>query len=244
MRLTLALSLIVAAFVAGQEDLRDITANCNRSTDECLATLVERLRPYMREGLPEYDIPVTEPMSVDRIDFRLQQGTNIDVQANFTNSLIHGLAEFELQSIHADKTSDPRTLSMTIFSRQLVAEGSYRLKGQALVKLDLSSGTYKSIFTDVTFAGVSRIKRNNNGQLTIDGTPDLKLTLGNMTIKFDNLFDGKTPQLSDLIHNFVNDDPQTFFNDFRPEIEKQVSVLLGGIFKSAVANVSPQVFNL
>jgi hypothetical protein len=50
----------------------------------------------------------------------------------------------------------------------------------------------------------------------------LCLQLGNMTVAFDNLFGGKTPQLSTLVHEFVNKEPKKFLEDFKPEILKQV----------------------
>ena len=44
-----------------------------------------------------------------------------------------------------------------------------------------------------------------------------------MIAQFDNLFGGKTPQLSEVVHNFVNKEPKQFIEDFKPEIIKQAS---------------------
>jgi hypothetical protein len=45
-----------------------------------------------------------------------------------------------------------------------------------------------------------------------------------MIAQFDNLFGGKTPQLSEVVHNFVNKEPKQFLEDFKPEIIKQVNI--------------------
>jgi hypothetical protein len=47
-----------------------------------------------------------------------------------------------------------------------------------------------------------------------------------MVVQFDNLFGGKTPQLSEVVHNFVNKEPKQFIQDFKPEIIKQASPLV------------------
>jgi hypothetical protein len=235
-------ALLPLALVAGQEDIKTSLKACLQSTDlnSCLAELVEKLRPYMKTGLPDFNIPQTEPMKIPRVDFHLTKPP-IDVKAAFEDNTVTGLSTFKLNSISADKTN--KLLSMSITVPQLVSVGKYDLSGQALVPLEQSSGDYKTTFQDVLLNGQSKIKVEG-GKLVIDGKPDLDIDLGNMVVAFDNLFDGKTPHLSTLVHEFVNKEPKKFLEDFKPEILKQVSGLLKGFYTSAISGVDPAVFGL
>lgn len=239
----LAALLTLLSLAAGQEeDIHNSLKICLQSEDlnPCLADLVEKLRPYMKTGLPKFNIPQTEPMFVPRVDFHLNKPP-IDVRVKFEDNVVEGLSTFKLNSISADKQR--RVLSMSISVPQLVTVGKYELSGQAFVPLDNSSGTYKTIFQDVQLQGESKLKVEN-GRLEIDGNPSLDIGLENMIAQFDNLFGGKTPQLSEVVHNFVNKEPKQFIEDFKPEIIKQVSGLLKGFYTSAISGIDPAIFGL
>jgi hypothetical protein len=232
-----------AALVAGQAEIHASLQLCLQSEDlnSCLADLVEKLRPYMRTGLPDFNIPQTEPMFIPRVDFHLVKPP-IDVSVTFEDNTVEGLSTFQLNTISADKTR--KVLAMSITVPRLVSVGKYAMSGQAFVPLENSSGTYKTIFQDVVLNGESKLTVASNGKLEIEGNPTLDLDLGNMTVQFDNLFGGKTPQLSEVVHNFVNKEPKQFVQDFKPEILKQVSGLLKGFYTSAISGVDPALFGL
>ena len=108
--------------------------------DICLADLAEQLRPYMSTGLPDYNLPKTEPMFLDRVVFTLAKPP-VDVTAIFTDTLVSGLSGFVLKSVHADTSSQSILLKLTVPS--LSSQGHYSMSGQAFVTIDDSNGPYQ-----------------------------------------------------------------------------------------------------
>lgn len=123
--------------------VQGLLSNCLNSGDEldtCLAQLAEELRPYMSTGLPDYNLPKTEPMFLDNVVIKLSKPP-IDVTAIFTDSTVNGLSGFKLNSIHADTSSQSILLKMTI--PLLSAAGDYSMTGNAIVTIDDSNGPYQ-----------------------------------------------------------------------------------------------------
>ena len=114
--------------------------NSGDELDTCLAQLAEELRPYMSTGLPDYNLPKTEPMFLDNVVIKLSK-LPIDVTAIFTDSTVNGLSGFKLNSIHADTSSQSILLKMTI--PLLSAAGDYSMTGNAIVTIDDSNGPYQ-----------------------------------------------------------------------------------------------------
>ena len=94
----------------------------------------------MSTGLPDYNLPKTEPMFLDNVVIKLAKPP-IDVTAVFTDSTVIGLSGFKLNSIHADTSSQSILLKMTIPS--LSAAGDYSMTGNAIVTIDDSNGPYQ-----------------------------------------------------------------------------------------------------
>ena len=63
-----------------------------------------------------------------------------------------------------------------------------------------------------------------NGRLLIKDDPIITVDVGKLTVNFENLFGGKTPQFAEVIHQFVNNDSKAFAKDFGPQITQQVNI--------------------
>jgi hypothetical protein len=63
-----AVRIVHCCCSAGQAEIQSSLKACLQSEDlnSCLANLVEKLRPYMKTGLPDFNIPKTEPMFIPR----------------------------------------------------------------------------------------------------------------------------------------------------------------------------------
>merc|ERR1712121_528192 len=71
-------------------ELKDSLKNClgsgsNKDLNTCLRELAESLRPYMTTGLPEYNIPRTEPMYFDNVVLLIDRPP-VNLTATFTKT--------------------------------------------------------------------------------------------------------------------------------------------------------------
>lgn len=72
---------------AGEEDLA-----------KCIISSVEELRPQLKDGIPELDVPPLEPLPMDKI--QLKRGpTNARIDANITELKIWGPSDFEIKDL-------------------------------------------------------------------------------------------------------------------------------------------------
>merc|ERR1712037_643915 len=226
-RLSFAFAVLSSSIllVNGQLELRSFLGNCvngGTNLDSCLLQLADKLRPYMKTGIPSLNIPKTDPMDIDRIAFQLKNPLGV-VTVKFTENTVEGLSTHTINSIRANKAA--KTLSMEIFVPKATARGLYHMQGVlGPLELDesLAPAPYTTSFTGTTVSGVAKMD-GLNGQL-------------------ENLFGGEADGLAKVVLRFVNKESDKFIKDFQPEIAKQVSQLIKTFFNSALDNIPVSTF--
>merc|ERR1711973_404243 len=115
--------------VNGQVELKSFLGTCvntGSSLDSCLLQLADKLKPYMKTGIPSLNIPKTDPMDIDKIAFQLKNPLGV-VTVKFTENTVEGLSTHTINSIRANKAA--KTLSMDIFVPKATAKGLYHMQG-------------------------------------------------------------------------------------------------------------------
>jgi len=62
---------VLVVLVNGQSEIEDIKAdlkqcaNSNSDVNECLQDLAQRIKPYLKTGVPELNIPASDPLKID-----------------------------------------------------------------------------------------------------------------------------------------------------------------------------------
>merc|ERR1712243_157704 len=123
-RLSFAFVASSILLVNGQVELRSFLGNCvngGTNLDSCLLQLADKLRPYMKTGIPSLNIPKTDPMDIDRIAFQLKNPLGV-VTVKFTKNMVEGLSTHTINSIRANKAA--KTLSMEIYVPKATARDS------------------------------------------------------------------------------------------------------------------------
>merc|ERR1712241_380889 len=202
------------------------------------------IKPYMKSGIPELNIPQADPLLIDSIAFDLKNAL-IDVNVVFTDNEVSGLSEHELIYINADKTA--KTIAMKMYLPASTAVGKYVISGKvAVLELEAEApADYTTKFTNTTVEGVAKLSiKTINGvqRLVIDEDPDITITVGGLDIKMDNLFGGKAPALAKTVDKFLNQNTDKFIDDFQPAIANSVAGFLKSFYNSAVANIDMSVF--
>jgi len=226
-----------------KEDLKQC-ANSNNDINDCLLDLARRVKPYMKTGIPELNIPQADPLNIDSIEFDLKNAL-IDVEVEFTENEVSGLSDHELVYIDADKSA--KTIAMKMFLPSSTAVGKYVISGKvAVLELEpYAPANYTTKFTNTTVEGVAQLDIKTIGgvqRLVIDGEPNITIGLGGLNIKMDNLFGGKAPSLAKTVDKFLNQNTEKFIDDFQDAITESVAGFLKSFYNSAIANIDPSVF--
>merc|ERR1712197_85416 len=220
------------------------TSTSDDQVNVCLKNLADRIKPYLKTGVPELNIPQADPLLIDRLSFDLKNAL-IDVKVEFTTNEVSGLSEHEL--IYIKDNKEAKTIAMKMFLPESKAVGKYVIQGKvAVLQLEAEDpAAYTTKFTNTTVEGVAKLAvKNINGvqRLVIEENPDITIGLGDLNIKLENLFGGKAPALAKTVDKFLNQNTDKFIDDFQDAITASVSGFLTSFYNSAVANIDISVF--
>ncbi|KAG5861595.1 hypothetical protein JTB14_037630 [Gonioctena quinquepunctata] len=81
----------------GIKDLPKDIPRCSRSDknlNKCIAKALETVRPYLKKGIPQINLPSFDPLSFTEVV--VEQGTQaLNFKATLKNGLIYGLSEYK-----------------------------------------------------------------------------------------------------------------------------------------------------
>merc|ERR1740131_625434 len=100
----LATVTLAASLAHGQVDIKADLKRClsdGQDLNDCLRSLADSLKPYMKTGFPELGIPKAEPLQIDHIAFDLKNPL-VDVHVDFTDNTVAGLSNHNLEYIRAE----------------------------------------------------------------------------------------------------------------------------------------------
>jgi len=237
------LGCLIIGVTLGQQEIKGSLSKCINSgtnTNICLTELAESLRPYMRTGLPDYNVPPTEPMYIDEVTLRLQRPP-VNVKVEFADTTVKGLSTFILNSVRANKNTKTINLDMTV--PEMNVDGDYKMSGKAFVVIKDSEGPFQVRMKEANVKMQTKLKVQN-GRLLVDGQPKIDVKVGDLNVNLENLFGGKTPQLARTITQFLNNDSDRFIQDFGPQITAQVATLAVNVYNEAVQDIDPAIFGL
>jgi hypothetical protein len=229
-----------------QSELKGSLARClgnsgsNADLNRCLAELAEKLRPYMKVGLPDYNIPATEPMFIPRVDLRVEQPP-MNLSLRFTETYVNGLSSFNLDKVDTDLNS--RNVLTVLSVPSLSVNGNYRMKGNAFITQVDSADTFtmkmKNAVVKISTQFVVR-----SGKLAIVEDPKIEVQSADLKVNFKNLFGSEGKNFAEIVHEFINQDSDKFIKDFSPQLAKQVGTMVRNLYNEAIKEIDPSVFGL
>ncbi|KAK9888501.1 hypothetical protein WA026_000751 [Henosepilachna vigintioctopunctata] len=142
--------------------------------DECIIKGLNHLRPYLKKGIEEIQLPSMEPLEIGELVIDNSQGLFI-LKATFFNVVVNGPTEYSIKSLKSDVST--LTADIRIGIPKLDIRGSYNMKGNILRIPVTSHGTFSCIFYDIDVVAKVRagVLTNDKGikflqiaELTID----------------------------------------------------------------------------
>jgi len=238
MLLLMLTSSVLASSVHGSDFAEDLAACAAENLlNVCLRQTLEDLRPLMRTGIPQLNLPVTEPMNVEAIEF--EQGVPpVVVKAAFSNVVVKGLSNFVTDYIDADPNTQTLRIGLTV--PEMDISGLYRINGEVFILPLEGSGSFTTKMTGVTAVGQSNIlpMQNPSGKqvLQVDNS-NIDFNIGRVFIHMNNLFNGENKLLADTVNKFLNDHGQEVLKEVKPEISRQLTQLVTRVMNDAFSEL-------
>ncbi|XP_051167809.1 protein takeout-like [Leptopilina boulardi] len=205
------------------EEIPEFLNICKRNDPNlelCVRKSVEALRPYLKTGVPDHNIPSLEPLLLKELT--ASQGTGMKISVK--NVKVFGASSFKIKKLKIDP-NDIR-IGVDLELPNLNIEGQYAINGRILLLPIQGAGPMRANVTDV--GAVVRIKTNmvKNPTTGLDHIEisdfRLKLSITKGTLHLDNLFGGD-PVLGEVVNNAINNNFESFIRELQPLIEKALS---------------------
>ncbi|KAK4879325.1 hypothetical protein RN001_007471 [Aquatica leii] len=193
--------------------------------NECIKKSVEKIKPMLAKGIPEFDIPSLEPLQISEILIDHGSG-GISLKSTYSDIKVFGPSQFKLKSVKIDLKKD--RVRIKLFLPYLRVVSKYTMDGRILMMpisgKGESCGNYSDIDVTVTMQG-QRINREGEEYFNIKDFY-VDFALGHVTIELKNLFNGDK-HLGDAMNTFLNDNWQNVVKEIKPVLEDTIA----GIFK-------------
>ncbi|KAK0182269.1 hypothetical protein PV327_000424 [Microctonus hyperodae] len=195
--------------------------------NECIMKSFLSLKPFLRKGIPEFHVPVCEPLEIPKIKFDHNTGPGF-LTFVFTNVKVKGATHFKIKHLNVDIKNN--YIELKLFIPRLLMTANYDVNGKFMM-LPIKSngkanGNFSEIKTDVNINGIryQNIKTNQTHYRVVNF--DVIVDIGNGKTYFDNLFNGDK-NLLNTMNQFLNENLKIIIEEFKPALELKI----GDIFK-------------
>lgn len=223
------LVLVFMAFfgLSAASTIPDYIHVCRRSDPQivkCIRDSIEVLRPKLRNGISELNVPQLDPLKFDYISvFPPGNGLKCDLK----NLNIIGASNFQLNKLKLDL--DKVIIRVGVKIPDLIITGDLDLNLKILAFPIVGKGQFYVNTTNVDAQAILRgniVTQNNNKRLIFNKI-DLAVDLKNYYLNLDNLFNGDT-NLNQVVNGLLNspDRQQNFIQLIKPIVERKVAEVL------------------
>ncbi|XP_026826194.1 circadian clock-controlled protein [Ooceraea biroi] len=233
---TLIAFLLATIGAITARDIPDFLHICNTRDpqyNDCLLESVRTLQPYLKTGVPDYNVPSLEPLKLKKLTFT--PTNSLRLQASDID--VFGASNYIPHKARAD--TEKLLYAIDIELPNIIVEGKYEMNGRVLLLPIHGSGGLHGNFSNCigavrvlgekyTEEGVEKIRIKDF---------NLKISVGHGTLKLDNLFGGEQV-LGDVVNNAINNNFDLFMKELLPLVEKALSKAFQNIADNIVQQFS------
>ncbi|XP_071645747.1 circadian clock-controlled protein daywake-like [Temnothorax longispinosus] len=232
--ITILLAVATIGVVAAR-DIPEFLHICQTNDphyEACITESIEHLKPYLKAGVPEYNIPSLEPLKLKKLTFTPTSSIKVDA----TDIDVFGASNFQIKKVKLDFNT--LLFLVDVALPNIRVEGKYLLDGRLLLLPIRGSGPMHGNFSNCLGACKIQVAKfiDQDGEEKMRITDfKLKVSVGKGTLKLDNLFGGEQA-LGDVINSAINNNFGLFLRELLPLVEKALS----DAFQNIAGNIVEQ----
>ncbi|KAJ2943924.1 hypothetical protein O0L34_g8244 [Tuta absoluta] len=225
-KLSIAVVFLVYVNSVQLKQIPDYITLCKRdqsTIDQCAKNAVEALRPKLREGIPELNVPSLEPFYIPEI--RTNDGELAALRAQAKDVKVTGAGDFVIKSVHVDLNTF--TIKARVRFPKLHLEGLYKINTRILVVPLKGQGNMvaDAVKCDAELVMYSEVYQKDGKEYLRFKKLDTDINIKDYRIKLDGLFNGDKT-LGDATNEAINQNRGEFLRATKPYLERTVSNVL------------------
>ncbi|XP_012275348.1 protein takeout [Orussus abietinus] len=235
------LLLFCAAFTRA-ESTPPYVKQCSKRDPElkkCILNALHHLRPYLKDGIPEIELPPVEPFRMGELTLTLTGGTNgykIQLQELF----VRGASNYTVEDI---KLGSP--FEAIVRMPRLDLEAHYSSSGVLIILPASGNGTFQARFGDAKVlvqGSISTSSRNGKTYLHVEEL-DVELSVKDVNMRVHKIFRNNRI-LTEAINLFLREHGQEVLKAMQPQLKKKLSALFTSIVNQLLLHVPVEMILL
>ncbi|XP_071057427.1 uncharacterized protein [Onthophagus taurus] len=206
-------------------DYIDVCKRYDPNISKCWGDAIEKLRPYLIKGIPEFKIPPIEPFFIDSLHLKQGNSDTIQFSADLFNLTFEGGKDFELLGVQPDYKR--RTGAIQINFPRLIMKATYKARGRVLLfQFDSAGdvdGDFKNVSVNGTYKLDSYMKKGQRYIRIIESNHEIRAE--NMYLYLHDLFINN-PEITKNVNKAINDNIDVLYNDFKPLLSETLGTVL------------------
>ncbi|XP_066251113.1 protein takeout-like [Euwallacea similis] len=207
---------------------------------DCLIAALHHLRPYLRTGIREIELPSVEPFLMDELSLSLTGGPN-----GYTIALkdmkIYGASNFSMSKLRLSDGGKPFEAEIKIPTLKINA--NYQSSGVLIILPASGNGTFLGQFDDLDCmlrGKASVVEKNGKKYLHVDAL-HVDLIVKKMRMMVKNIFKNNRI-LTEAINLFLRENGHEVFKVMLPQLRKKLSGLFMSISNKLLTYVPLDAF--
>ncbi|XP_043502006.1 uncharacterized protein LOC122524032 [Polistes fuscatus] len=231
-------SMTTLSLESNPEYVKQCSSN-DPNLKSCLIDSLHHLKPYLKDGIPEIELPPIEPFRMDELTLSLTGGKN-GYKVQLRELYVRGASNYTVEDI---KLGSP--FEAIIRMPALVLDAQYSSSGILIILPASGNGTFYARFDDVRAlvkGSVSTTIRDNKTYLHVDKL-DVDLSVKNVNMKVKKIFTNSRI-LTEATNLFLRENGQEVLKAMEPQLKRKLSVLFAGIVNQLLRHVPVETFLL
>ncbi|XP_058803117.1 protein takeout-like [Phymastichus coffea] len=236
----LAVLIHVAGTDVSDRPVPEYVKQCSRSDPQlksCLIDALHHLRPYLKAGIPEIQLPAVEPFRMDELKLSLTGGTN-GYTVRLRELFVRGASNYTVADI---KLGSP--FEALIRMPALILDAQYTSSGVLIILPASGNGTFHARFGNaraLVRGSVSSHPRDGQTYLNVDNL-DVHLGVKDVQMRVRKIFNNNRI-LTEATNLFLRENGQEVLKAMEPQLKRKLSALFAGIVNQLLRNLPVETF--
>ncbi|XP_045542491.1 uncharacterized protein LOC106707611 [Papilio machaon] len=235
MKVLIFLFVVIASDVYG---IPDYFPHCKKSDpqiEKCFLDAVETMRPKLKGGIPEVNIPALDPFTVPTLKLD-RTASNLRLKANLRNMKAFGGSNFKIEKFKLN-LNNKYLAEVRLSIPKLVVAGDYDVRGSRILTVDINGkgkirGNFSRIY--VVAKGLAKpIVKDNVEYLQADKIIT-KVKIGHGQIALE---DSDSPAAATSAATFFNASPGVVLDILTPLIEETTAAVLKAFLNKILGSI-------